>query len=109
MYPVVYRGRMLILLRSDAFDQWLNRLKDTAGKAIILDRLERIRETGNFGDHKSVGDEVSELRFKFGPGYRVYYLRDGETVVVLLAGGNKSSQDRDIKQAKKIAEQWRSQ
>jgi putative addiction module killer protein len=85
--------------RSAPFSEWLNTL-DRHVKARVLTRIDRIRR-GNFGDAKSVGDGVFELRLDFGPGYRVYYGRRGQTVVILLGGGDKKSRSRDIDQAKK--------
>lgn len=79
---------------SDRFDAWFRRLTPQA-RARVQTRLDRI-EIGNFGDHKSVGQGVFELRIHFGPGYRVYYGRDGDTLVILLGGGGKRNQDRDI-------------
>jgi len=84
------------------FSQWLTSLKDAKTRGVIVARLARI-ENGNFGDSKSVGDGVSELRIDFGPGYRVYYVKRGDVVVYLLSGGDKSSQDRDIARAKALA------
>ena len=85
------------------FDLWINQLKDRRAKAKILVRLDRIT-AGNFGDVKSVGGGVSELRIKEGKGYRVYFGREGNKVVILLCGGDKSTQQSDIKQA---IEFWR--
>ena len=82
---------------------WLRRLKDKTAKASVIRRIIRI-ELGDFGDHKRVGDGVSELRIDVGPGYRVYFGTIGKTVVVLLLAGSKSSQERDIERAKKY---WR--
>ena len=93
---------MADILKSSAFDAWLAGLRDVAGRARILVRIDRLA-AGNPGDHKGVGDGVMELRMTFGPGYRVYYVQRGETVIVLLAGGDKSSQAADIAQAKAIA------
>ena len=81
------------------FGAWLEGLKDRQARAAIRKRLNRIR-LGNLGDSKPLGDGVHELRIDFGPGYRVYYGIDGDTVVVLLCGGDKSSQTRDIAKAK---------
>jgi putative addiction module killer protein len=83
--------------------EWLRRLKDRAAKASVIRRVLRI-ELGDLGDHKRVGDGVSELRIDVGPGYRVYFARIGKTFVVLLTAGNKSTQERDIDRAKKY---WR--
>jgi putative addiction module killer protein len=84
------------LLLSDHFREWLSSLKDQRVKARILSRI-RMAELGNFGDFASVGGGVLEMRVHEGPGYRVYYVRKGETVYLLLAGGDKSTQRRDIK------------
>jgi putative addiction module killer protein len=85
------------------FDSWLRSLRDARAKARILIRLKRM-ETGNVGDSKPVGEGVIELRISEGQGYRVYYGRKGNEAVILLCGGNKSSQQNDIKVAK---EYWR--
>ena len=78
------------------------KLRDLQAKAAILTRIERI-EDGNFGDHRSVGGGISELRVHVGQGYRVYYMIRRRKVVILLCGGDKSSQQRDIKRAQQIA------
>lgn len=83
------------------FDSWIQKLRDPQGRAIIVQRLDRATQ-GNFGDVAPVGNGISEMRINFGPGYRVYFARDGEVVYVLLCGGNKRSQPRDIDLAKKI-------
>jgi len=89
---------------TEQFSKWLRKLKDRKAKAAIIKRIELIEFTGNLGDHKPVGDNISELRFFVGPGYRVYYtIRNGQ-IVLLLAGGDKSSQSRDIKAASIILE-----
>lgn len=84
--------------RSGDFDSWLAALKDKLGRARIVHRI-RSAEHGNFGDCESVGEGVSEMRIHFGPGYRVYFTRRGEVLYLLLLGGDKSSQKRDIKRA----------
>ena len=89
-------------VRADAFDAWLNGLKDRRGKARILIRL-LAAEQGHFGDCAPVGEGISEMRIHIGPGYRVYFTRRGETVYLLLAGGDKASQRRDIAMAKALA------
>jgi putative addiction module killer protein len=81
------------------FDEWLDDLKDPMTRARVITRLDRV-VTGNFGDTKTVGDGVFELRFTFGSAFRVYYGLDGDALVVLLLGGDKSSQERDIVKAK---------
>jgi putative addiction module killer protein len=89
---------MNIFYRSDEFDAWLAALKDKAGRARIVYRI-RSAEHGNFGDCEPVGEGVSEMRIHFGPGYRVYFTRHGDVIYLLLLGGDKSSQKRDIKRA----------
>jgi putative addiction module killer protein len=93
---------MNIFLKSYEFDAWLSNLKDQVGKALIAKRIESA-QAGNFGDCEPVGDGVSEMRIHFGPGYRAYFTRRGEVVYLLLLGGDKSTQKRDIKRAKDMA------
>lgn len=95
---------MIEVLRTAEFIDWLTALRDAQARARIAKRIDRIAQ-GNFGDAKSVGDGVSELRFTFGPGYRVYYTRSGDVVVILLCGGDKGSQERDIDRAKAMAKE----
>ena len=97
---------MTELIRSATFDRWLSRLRDRRAVARIAARLDRLA-SGNPGDAQPVGDGVSELRINYGPGYRVYFIQRGPVLIILLCGGDKSSQDRDIKQAKVLAEQWK--
>jgi putative addiction module killer protein len=87
---------------SDEFDTWLAALKDKIGRARIALCI-RSAEHGNFGDCEPVGEGVSEMRIHFGPGYRVYFIRRGEVFYLLLLGGDKSSQKRDIKRAIEMA------
>ena len=84
---------------NEPFTNWLNSLRDPTSRRRILKRLIRL-EHGHFGDSKAVGDGVKELRFFFGAGYRIYFGEDGNKIVVLLNGGDKKSQSRDIQQAK---------
>jgi putative addiction module killer protein len=93
---------MFDLKTTAEFDEWLASLKDRVGKAKIISRLQRL-ELGNAGDRSSVGDGISELRVHSGPGYRVYYKQTGKTIIVILCGGDKSTQDKDIKRAKEVA------
>ena len=93
---------MNIFQKSDEFDNWLVGLKDHVGKALILLRLDRASR-GNWGDCESVGEGVSEMRIHHGPGYRVYFTRRGAVIYLLLVGGDKSTQKRDIKQAVEMA------
>jgi len=89
-----------------AFAEWIKKIKDHTTQSRIDRRLERM-EFGNYGDHKSLGGGVYELRLAFGPGYRVYFAVQNE-VIVLLCGGDKSSQDRDIEIAKQCWKELRS-
>ncbi len=90
---------MVEVRRTAEFIEWILALRDVPARARIAKRIDRIAQ-GNFGDAKSLGDGLSELRFAFGPGYRVYYTWRGDVVVILLCGGDKGSQDRDIERAK---------
>ncbi len=94
---------MLTIRKTDAFAHWLDSMADARAKARVLVRIDRLAD-GNPGDTRPVGDGVMELRIDYGPGYRVYYIRQGRGIVVLLAGGDKSSQPRDIAAAKRLAE-----
>lgn len=93
---------MNVFERSEAFDHWLAELKDNVGRARIVHRI-RAAEHGNFGDCAPVGEGVSEMRVHAGPGYRVYFMRRRGVVYVLLSGGDKSTQKRDIQRAKAMA------
>ncbi|MBK1735827.1 addiction module protein [Halorhodospira abdelmalekii] len=97
---------MYTFLRTPEFDKWLKKLRDPVGKARIVARI-RSAEGGNFGDCESVGRRVSEMRIHYGPGYRVYYSREGETIYLLLCGGDKSTQSKDIAKASELAEKYR--
>lgn len=89
---------MFEVKRTDAFDAWLKGLKDSKGRSRIQARIDRLAN-GNPGDVRPIGEGLSELRIDFGPGDRVYYARTGKTLYLLLCGGDKSSQDADIKNA----------
>lgn len=91
---------------SEPFADWLKRLRDPVARRRILVRLRRL-EQGQFGDFKSVGAGVSELRIFFGAGYRVYFGKDGDRLVVLLCGGDKGSQRRDIQRAQAYWEEYK--
>lgn len=97
---------MVEVIESDTFKRWLGNLRDRVAVASINARLRRVA-LGNFGDTYFVGDGIYELRIHYGPGYRVYFLREGTTVVILLCGGDKGSQRRDIPRAKQLAQDWR--
>jgi putative addiction module killer protein len=88
--------------KTDVFSEWLDGLRDLRGRARIQARIERLA-LGNPGDVQPVGEGVSEMRIHFGPGYRVYFKQHGKTWVILLAGGDKSTQAKDIKTALKLA------
>ncbi|NBY21401.1 MAG: type II toxin-antitoxin system RelE/ParE family toxin [Gammaproteobacteria bacterium] len=93
---------MKIFQRTEEFDHWLDGLKDRIAKARILYRIDAAT-LGNFGECEPVGQGVSEMKINLGPGYRIYFTRVGTVVYMLLAGGDKSSQKRDIKRAIKLA------
>ncbi|MBB5707090.1 type II toxin-antitoxin system RelE/ParE family toxin [Sphingopyxis panaciterrulae] len=95
---------MIEIRRTDIFDQWMAGLRDVAARARILKRIGRLG-AGNMGDAKPVGGGVSELRFTFGRGYRVYFTRRGDRILLLLCGGDKSSQGKDIARAKALAKE----
>ena len=92
---------MYVIQKTEVFDAWFSKLKDKPAKARILIRIKRI-ENGNFGDSKDIGNKVEELRFFQGPGYRIYFTRRRNQIILLLNGGDKSSQARDIKKAIEI-------
>lgn len=89
---------------TDTYDRWEASLRDLRATVIIASRIRRLQH-GNPGDVKSVGDGVCEMRIHYGPGYRVYYTRRGLEIIVLLAGGDKSTQTRDIELAKRLAQE----
>lgn len=94
---------MAILQATEAFTRWLRGLSDSRAPGVIVERLQRVTRSLE-GDARSVGHGVSELRINHGPGYRVYFTRRGRSIVVLLHGGDKSSQRRDIEKAVRLAE-----
>jgi putative addiction module killer protein len=89
------------LRKTDIFDRWFSKLKDRSAKIKILARLDRV-ENGNFGDYKQIDKNLFELRIFFGPGYRIYYTIRGNTIVILLTGGKKATQSKDIEKAKAL-------
>lgn len=93
---------MIEIRKTEAFVQWLDGLRDIKARSRVLARIERLA-TGNPGDVKPVGEGVSEMRIDYGPGYRVYFVRRGQTVLVLLAGGDKSTQAKDVRTAIRLA------
>ncbi|MCL2333002.1 MAG: type II toxin-antitoxin system RelE/ParE family toxin [Actinomycetia bacterium] len=92
------------LKRSETYVKWLYGLRDRHAQLRIKARTLRLME-GNAGDHKDFGD-ISELRIDYGPGYRIYYTRRGQEIILLLAGGDKRTQARDIENARRIAKEW---
>ena len=96
---------MIELNQTETFRKWWLRLKDKRALGLIFARLDRLAY-GHTGDAESVGDGISELRIHHGPGYRVYFQKRGDTVIILLCGGDKSTQARDIKAAKRLAATW---
>jgi putative addiction module killer protein len=95
---------MFEVLKTDEFDRWLAGLQDQRAMARIASRIERLG-MGNPGDVKPVGDGISEMRVSYGPGYRVYYKQTGRTIILILYGGDKATQQTDIKRAKALAAQ----
>ncbi|HVQ09089.1 MAG TPA: type II toxin-antitoxin system RelE/ParE family toxin [Allosphingosinicella sp.] len=93
------------VVESDLFTKWLKTLRDPIGRRMVLRRIARIAISDEFGDHAGIGSGVSELRIHTGPGYRVYYTIQGEELVLLLCGGDKDSQARDVAKAKGLATQ----
>jgi putative addiction module killer protein len=92
------------LEQTSAFSRWLKSLKDLQAKAAIVLRLKQV-QAGHLGDVKPVGSGVSELRWHLGPGYRVYFCKRGDQIILLLAGGDKSTQQRDIARAQQLAKE----
>jgi len=97
---------MISIRETDEFANWISSLRDHRAKARILRRIDRWM-VGNAGDVKPVGEGISELRIDYGPGYRVYFLRRGTLLVILLCGGDKRTQDRDISKSKALAKEWK--
>ena len=95
---------MFEILKTEIYQKWFDKLKDKKAKALIDIRLARL-EKGNMGDVSPVGEGVSELRIHFGAGYRIYLIKEGETIIILLSGGDKSTQQSDIIRAKQIAKE----
>ena len=105
MYPIEYNLNMYLIEKTLEFDKWLRKLNDLRAKAKILMRLQKLENEEHFGDCKSVGDGVNELRINYAKGYRIYYKELNGKIILLLIGGDKSSQQRDIKKAKELASQ----
>lgn len=105
MYPIEYNLNMYLIEKTLEFDKWLRKINDLRAKAKILMRLQKLENEEHFGDCKPVGDGVNELRINYAKGYRIYYKELNGKIILLLIGGNKSSQQRDIKKAKELASQ----
>jgi putative addiction module killer protein len=96
---------MLKVEVTDEFDKWLKSLRDVQARVRIVERIRRLRD-GNPGDVKPVGRGVSEMRISYGPGYRLYFIQRGESLIILLCGGDKSTQKKDVARAIAMG-QWR--
>ena len=96
---------MIEIKQTETFRKWRVRLKDERVRGLLASRLDRLA-FGHAGDVESVGQGISELRMHYGPGYRIYFHKRGETIIVLLCGGDKSTQTKDIKAAKRLAAEW---
>jgi len=105
----VYYSKHMEIIRTQTFNKWFSTLRDSTWRIRIAARIGAIESIGHFGDTKYLRDGVSELRFKSGAGFRVYYLRHEQTVVVLLCGGDKSTQNADIERAVILAAAFKKQ
>lgn len=94
------------ILATSKFTKWIQKLKDLRGKARVLARIKRLEE-GYFGDVKSISNDLFEMRFHFGPGYRVYYWHQRDHVILLLVGGTKQNQAQDIQSARDMIREWK--
>ena len=101
-YPMDYNTVVVEIRQTEVYARWFRRLRDRQARVRIDSRIRRM-SLGNFGDVRPVGEGVSEIRIDYGPGYRVYYAQRGQALVVLLAGGDKDSQERDIQRALDLA------
>jgi putative addiction module killer protein len=101
MYPIGYIERMIVE-ETEVYRDWINSLRDLAGRARIQVRVDRLVH-GNLGNHRNLAQGISELKIDFGPGYRVYYTKRGSRLLILLAGGDKSTQRKDILKAVELA------
>ena len=103
LYPLGYTGNMIEIRQTETYAKWFNSLRDREARVRIDIRLRRL-SMGNAGDVKPVGKGLSELRIDYGAGYRIYFIQRGDTFVVLLAGGDKRTQNRDIQTALDLAQ-----
>lgn len=102
MYPNEYRNKMYFIEKTTEFDKWLRKLKDTRAKAKILFRIQKLEQDEHFGDCEPVGEGIRELKINYAKGYRVYFKETDGKIIVLLIGGDKSTQQKDIEKAKEI-------
>ena len=102
MYPIFYNRPVNTIYTTETFDHWFSELRDKQAVRRVQARIDRAEE-GNFGDCEPVGEGVSEMRIHYGPGFRVYFAQRGMEIVILLAGGDKSTQSKDIKTALELA------
>ena len=101
-YPISYNNTMIEIRQTEVYSRWFSRVRDRQARVRIDSRIRRL-SLGNPGDVRPVGEGVSEIRIDYGPGYRVYFVRRGEDQVILLSGGDKDSQERDIRRALELA------
>jgi putative addiction module killer protein len=104
---VIYKLQCIVIefKQTETFRKWRLNLKDERARGLIASRLDRL-VYGHAGDVEPVGQGISELRIHFGPGYRIYFHKRGKTIVILLCGGDKSTQAKDIKAAKRLVAEW---
>lgn len=96
---------MIEIKQTETFRKWRTRLKDERVRGLIASRIDRLA-FGHAGDVKSIGQGISELRIHYGSGYRVYFQKRGNRIIVLLCGGDKNTQEKDMKAAKRLSEEW---
>lgn len=104
MFIIVYIIGMYQIFKTENYLKWFKKLRDNTAKYAIILRIERLKN-GNLGDSKSVGEKVFELRIDTGKGYRVYFTNKDKEIIILLVGGNKSTQETDIQKAKELAKE----
>jgi putative addiction module killer protein len=104
LYPNEYRCSMYFIEKTVEFDKWLRKLKDIRAKAKILFRIQKVENDGHFGDCEPIGNGIRELKINYAKGYRVYFKEKDGRIILLLVGGDKSTQQKDIEKAKEI---WR--
>lgn len=102
MYPTEYSVVMYLIEKTEEFDKWLRKLKDLRAKAKILFRIQKIENDEHFGDCEPVGNGIRELKIDYAKGYRVYFKESGGKIIILIIGGDKSTQQRDIDKANEI-------